>query len=193
MRQVSPLKFIFFLMIRPPPRSTLFPYTTLFRSTPDARPSYVAAAGGFTRPARRGPAARPSGPRGRVPRGRAVLSRAHHPVDARGRAAGQPVSRLGVRGRAPGLCRGAARYRVRVLRNDGTLRREWPVRPRPRNGLHPGGRYGDLQRLGMVAGATYLLVRPRCPARSDVARIPARGAVLPAARRGTGLRVVVAQ
>src|SRR5438105_6168864 len=29
-----PLCFIlFFLMIRPPPRSTLFPYTTLFRST----------------------------------------------------------------------------------------------------------------------------------------------------------------
>src|SRR5256885_12186771 len=26
----------FFLMIRRPPRSTLFPYTTLFRSTPDA-------------------------------------------------------------------------------------------------------------------------------------------------------------
>src|SRR6266705_5663290 len=25
--------FIFFLMIRPPPRSTLFPYTTLFRSS----------------------------------------------------------------------------------------------------------------------------------------------------------------
>src|SRR2546428_13861029 len=25
----------FFLMIRPPPRSTLFPYTTLFRSSPD--------------------------------------------------------------------------------------------------------------------------------------------------------------
>src|SRR3989442_15429332 len=29
--------FFFFLMIRRPPRSTLFPYTTLFRS-PDARP-----------------------------------------------------------------------------------------------------------------------------------------------------------
>src|SRR5215217_8456036 len=28
---------IFFLMIRRPPRSTLFPYTTLFRSTPKAR------------------------------------------------------------------------------------------------------------------------------------------------------------
>src|SRR5438034_3635518 len=28
----------FFLMIRPPPRSTLFPYTTLFRSRPQSRP-----------------------------------------------------------------------------------------------------------------------------------------------------------
>src|SRR2546426_10284673 len=28
--------FFFFLMIRRPPRSTLFPYTTLFRSRPDA-------------------------------------------------------------------------------------------------------------------------------------------------------------
>src|SRR3712207_7136587 len=28
--------FFFFLMIRRPPRSTLFPYTTLFRSDPDA-------------------------------------------------------------------------------------------------------------------------------------------------------------
>src|ERR1039457_3718787 len=27
-----PLSFVFFLMIRRPPRSTLFPYTTLFRS-----------------------------------------------------------------------------------------------------------------------------------------------------------------
>src|SRR3712207_8244786 len=29
--------FVFFLMIRRPPRSTLFPYTTLFRSTAPAR------------------------------------------------------------------------------------------------------------------------------------------------------------
>src|SRR3712207_7866870 len=28
------VSFVFFLMIRRPPRSTLFPYTTLFRSTP---------------------------------------------------------------------------------------------------------------------------------------------------------------
>src|SRR3712207_7160119 len=32
-RQISPARhFFFFLMIRRPPRSTLFPYTTLFRS-----------------------------------------------------------------------------------------------------------------------------------------------------------------
>src|SRR6266853_3306983 len=30
--------FFFFLMIRRPPRSTLFPYTTLFRSPPSHRP-----------------------------------------------------------------------------------------------------------------------------------------------------------
>src|SRR5215213_10351172 len=34
--------FVFFLMIRRPPRSTLFPYTTLFRSRP-ARPPGRAA------------------------------------------------------------------------------------------------------------------------------------------------------
>src|SRR6266511_3742118 len=34
-----PFFFVFFfLMIRRPPRSTLFPYTTLFRSTPRSRP-----------------------------------------------------------------------------------------------------------------------------------------------------------
>src|SRR5690554_7407595 len=34
MRIVMHLKFFFFLLIRRPPRSTLFPYTTLFRSYP---------------------------------------------------------------------------------------------------------------------------------------------------------------
>src|SRR6266571_732188 len=37
---------LFFLMIRRPPRSTLFPYTTLFRSPPSSRP----AAGRVLRP-----------------------------------------------------------------------------------------------------------------------------------------------
>src|SRR3712207_7100539 len=32
---------VFFLMIRRPPRSTLFPYTTLFRSRENARPHKV--------------------------------------------------------------------------------------------------------------------------------------------------------
>src|SRR5437667_1053164 len=32
---LSSFDFVFFLMIRRPPRSTLFPYTTLFRSEPD--------------------------------------------------------------------------------------------------------------------------------------------------------------
>src|SRR6266511_5156108 len=30
----SQISLLFFFMIRPPPRPTLFPYTTLFRSTP---------------------------------------------------------------------------------------------------------------------------------------------------------------
>src|SRR5207253_10547415 len=34
--------FFFFLMIRPPPRSTLFPYTTLFRSGHGAAPGILA-------------------------------------------------------------------------------------------------------------------------------------------------------
>src|SRR6476660_10049176 len=42
MLYVSPdSSFVFFLMIRRPPRSTLFPYTTLFRSR--RRPSTAAA------------------------------------------------------------------------------------------------------------------------------------------------------
>src|SRR3712207_8614630 len=32
--------FLFFLMIRRPPRSTLFPYTTLFRSAEDRHPGH---------------------------------------------------------------------------------------------------------------------------------------------------------
>src|SRR5438045_9587843 len=40
--------FIFFLMIRPPPRSTLFPYTTLFRSK-HVRAEIAREVGGVTR------------------------------------------------------------------------------------------------------------------------------------------------
>src|SRR5258708_29078204 len=37
--------FFFFLMIRRPPRSTLFPYTTLFRSLDDRDPALAEGAG----------------------------------------------------------------------------------------------------------------------------------------------------
>src|SRR3712207_7922065 len=37
MRHGSVVRLLFFLMIRRPPRSTLFPYTTLFRSEQDPR------------------------------------------------------------------------------------------------------------------------------------------------------------
>src|SRR2546430_5968220 len=53
-----PFLFFFFLMIRRPPRSTLFPYTTLFRSrspAPRGVPRGRRSAGG---PAARGPTAR---------------------------------------------------------------------------------------------------------------------------------------
>src|SRR2546430_13557725 len=54
--------FFFFLMIRRPPRSTLFPYTTLFRSQPvparaDRRPSQGAHSPVRNRPGRREPLA----------------------------------------------------------------------------------------------------------------------------------------
>src|SRR6266705_4747699 len=39
-----PMLVFFFLMIRPPPRSTLFPYTTLFRS---AGPSSIPSGAGY--------------------------------------------------------------------------------------------------------------------------------------------------
>src|SRR2546429_9939308 len=46
--------FFFFLMIRRPPRSTLFPYTTLFRSALERRgPATARRLGAESKPARR--------------------------------------------------------------------------------------------------------------------------------------------
>src|SRR5258707_8844105 len=45
----APLSFFFFLMIRRPPRSTLFPYTTLFRSPRVRRGGRAARGGGRQR------------------------------------------------------------------------------------------------------------------------------------------------
>src|SRR2546429_6752378 len=60
-------------MIRRPPRSTLFPYTTLFRSLPDLQGDH-----GGADPRREGTAARPAVglPRGDPPRPRARRRRA---------------------------------------------------------------------------------------------------------------------
>src|SRR2546430_12288132 len=55
----------FFLMIRRPPRSTLFPYTTLFRSSARPRPAGRARRGGGPRGLRRRPC---GGARARWPR-----------------------------------------------------------------------------------------------------------------------------
>src|SRR5688572_33379602 len=58
--------FLFFLIIRRPPRSTLFPYTTLFRSPravgrlPRANREDRAGRGGVDRIPGRGPATRPN-------------------------------------------------------------------------------------------------------------------------------------
>src|SRR3712207_8532582 len=41
MSLVSHVMFFFFLMIRRPPRSTLFPYTTLFRSSLNSRQVFI--------------------------------------------------------------------------------------------------------------------------------------------------------
>src|SRR6476661_10542426 len=51
-RSYVALDYVFFLMIRRPPRSTLFPYTTLFRSPSGrpARPRPAAAASRAPRP-----------------------------------------------------------------------------------------------------------------------------------------------
>src|SRR5215813_7251544 len=45
--------FVFFLMIRRPPRSTLFPYTTLFRSPPCSTGRSAPSSGAANRPSRR--------------------------------------------------------------------------------------------------------------------------------------------
>src|SRR5699024_12771037 len=75
--------FLFFLMLRPPPRSTLFPYTTLFRSRRARRPRPIgrpltAVRGpprGAPRRRRRAPRPPPQGRTARPARGRSRRGR----------------------------------------------------------------------------------------------------------------------
>src|SRR3712207_7657985 len=78
------LPFVFFLMIRRPPRSTLFPYTTLFRS------------GAQPRPSRRGAAEHDSHPRQRASarRGRRHHAEGDRPRHGGGRARDRKSTRL---------------------------------------------------------------------------------------------------
>src|SRR3712207_1160744 len=69
----------FFLMIRRPPRSTLFPYTTLFRSPPHPAPH----PGDGDEPRRGKDRARPRGARRQVVRGEPALARGAWKAGAR--------------------------------------------------------------------------------------------------------------
>src|SRR2546425_8115357 len=73
-------------MIRRPPRSTLFPYTTLFRSRRNARPEPLRRHGS-REPRRQGPETPPATARGRKQRsaraGAAALARARDDPPAR--------------------------------------------------------------------------------------------------------------
>src|SRR2546425_5550293 len=88
-------------MIRRPPRSTLFPYTTLFRSDPPPERTNLCGAG--CRPADRGHRAESTLPRGPLLQRRG------------GRVRGGSAVALGVylrpRGRAPVGCDGVCDYR----------------------------------------------------------------------------------
>src|SRR3712207_7474595 len=65
---MSDCLLFFFLMIRRPPRSTLFPYTTLFRSEGDhRRPDPAARARAHSAPRRGSEGARPPGDGDREP------------------------------------------------------------------------------------------------------------------------------
>src|SRR2546430_16806872 len=95
--------FFFFLMIRRPPRSTLFPYTTLFRSAGQGRD-----AGGRGAVAASERVGRlPPGPRGQE----------------RGRARHRGARPLAHAGRAPRHAGGEARLRREALRAQRTRRR----------------------------------------------------------------------
>src|SRR6266705_4470734 len=97
--------FFFFLMIRRPPRSTLFPYTTLFRSRP------VPRAGGV-RPVRLRPRPRHPGPAGPRPADGGTAQAGAVSAVARGEAGRHHLRR---HARVARRCAGRRSPRVRDL------------------------------------------------------------------------------
>src|SRR5256886_8387851 len=142
-------------MIRRPPRSTLFPYTTLFRSHPVTR-----------RPRPDGP----DPPRGRVRRRRRRLSGVLHLAARRNGRGAARRSR----------CRPVERCPVRVLPGDGVgLGQRRAARPRgARPGLERLGRSGPRERPGadvlLFVGDARGLLRPAVgrARRRDGGRVP---------------------
>src|SRR6266852_3490292 len=149
---VYALLSLFFLMIRRPPRSTLFPYTTLFRSR---RRGAAADLGAHPRdraglpplaPLRRAPAARP--------RSRAAA--------ARRRAAGRRATHRGPGARAPrhgpspgGSDHRPGRRRAALERLDGRVQVGGAVYQRGRNARGDAGRWMRVR--AALAGAALLL------------------------------------
>src|SRR6266511_4180371 len=140
-----PSLLFFFLMIRRPPRSTLFPYTTLFRSL--APPPRAGA------PWRR-----------RHPlRGQALDARG--PLWARGRV--EEGGARGVRGGEPARGNAAHRREAGAERAPARLPVEGGCRPRARRAprvRRRGGARGRRDRRGRVRGRRAARVRgPRRP------------------------------
>src|SRR6266513_4786153 len=135
----------FFLMLRRPPRSTLFPYTTLFRSQPAAGPAHP--------PARR---------RGRVPRGQ------EHAGSTRGRGCGLAGAPVGAEGP------GRDRLRLRRPRRPGQAhQRVRPGHQAEARGRRrPGGGKGVLTGAGQTAGRPAV---PRDAHRSAPGHSPVPG------------------
>src|SRR6266508_4063134 len=106
---MTSLSFFFFLMIRRPPRSTLFPYTTLFRSRGVVRRTRIPPPRLHARrgdPARAASGVRRRGPGGRSPRHRRPATGLRHPPRGRGprrpRGGGAIAARLGTGRRGSG-------------------------------------------------------------------------------------------
>src|SRR2546422_1558996 len=145
--------FFFFLMIRRPPRSTLFPYTTLFRSRNSARGSLIGRGAGYTKdaplPGRRPEARRP----------RPSPARSRPSVELRRRAgAGAPRHRPAQRG--------GARHGAPRLQGPG------PRLPLLSRRLRGGTRRPAAPHQGRPIGAGSVLAGPREPqaARDRLAR-----------------------
>src|SRR2546426_3084471 len=120
-------------MIRRPPRSTLFPYTTLFRSPSGREPAALLALGAPGHaPVPRAGGAGAARARG----GRRVRAAGH---DARR----QPADRARRRGRGPGRRRGAAPDAAQPARQRREVRPRGPDRHgRPRGDRRPGANLG---------------------------------------------------